>query len=52
MFGDISYWHTTRNNWLKPIFLAGENTSVLIILATAVVLSLKHFYKSDFTVYL
>ncbi len=35
---DISYWHTPAkdgNNWLKP-FLAAENTSVLIILATTV----------------
>ncbi len=31
--GAVSYWHTTakdRNNWLKTIFFAGENTSVLI----------------------
>ncbi len=35
---DISYWQhfsKDRNNWLKT-FLAGENTSVLIILATTV----------------
>ncbi len=36
---DISYWHTTakdRNNWLKKHFVADENASVLIILATTV----------------
>ncbi len=35
----ISYWHTTakdRNNLLKTIFFDGENTSVLLILATTV----------------
>ncbi len=42
MFGNVNWYfifpHCSkeRNNWLKTIFLAGENTSVLIIFATTV----------------
>ncbi len=45
MLTDISYWHTTakyrKTNELKP-FLAGKNTSVLIISATTVYIYYKH----------
>ncbi len=39
MWTDISYRHTTakdRNNWFQTIFLAGENSNVLIIMDTTV----------------